>query len=87
MRIFMQQKRVERGEQLKVTVKFLGPISKEDKIIEIENSDELKEILQKELDKEWLDSVAIGVNDKIVNSLENIKDGDVVTLLPPVCGG
>jgi molybdopterin synthase sulfur carrier subunit len=72
---------------LKIKVKFLGPISKEDKIIEIENSNELKEILKKEIDNEWLDSVAVAVNDKIVNSLENIKDGDIITLLPPVCGG
>jgi molybdopterin converting factor small subunit len=72
---------------LKVKVKFLGPISKKDKIIEIKNSNELKEILKKEIDKEWLDSVAVAVNDKIVNNLENIKDGDVITLLPPVCGG
>jgi molybdopterin converting factor small subunit len=72
---------------LKVKVKFLGPISKKDKIIEIKNSNELKEILKKEIDKEWLDSVAVAVNDKIVNNLENIKDGDIITLLPPVCGG
>jgi molybdopterin synthase sulfur carrier subunit len=72
---------------LKVRVKFLGPLSKEDKIINIENSNELKEILKKEIDKEWLDSVAVAVNDKIVNSLESIKDGDVISLLPPVCGG
>jgi molybdopterin synthase sulfur carrier subunit len=72
---------------LKVKVKFLGPISKEDKIIEIKNSNELKEILQKEVEEEWLESVAVAVNDKIVNSLENIKDGDIITLLPPVCGG
>jgi molybdopterin converting factor small subunit len=72
---------------LKIKVKFLGPISKEDKIIEIENSNELKEILKKEIDNEWLDSVAVAVNDEIVNSLENIKDEDIITLLPPVCGG
>jgi molybdopterin synthase sulfur carrier subunit len=72
---------------LKVKVKFLGPISQEDKIIEIKDYNELKEILKKEIDKEWLDSVTVAVNDKIVNSLEDIKDGDVITLLPPVCGG
>jgi molybdopterin synthase sulfur carrier subunit len=72
---------------LKVKVKFLGPISREDKIIEIKDSNELKEILQKEIDKEWLESVAVAINDKIVDSLENIKEGDVITLLPPVCGG
>jgi molybdopterin synthase sulfur carrier subunit len=72
---------------LKVRVKFLGPIAKESKIIDIENSNELKEILQKEVEEEWLESVAVAVNDKIVNSLENIKDGDVISLLPPVCGG
>jgi molybdopterin synthase sulfur carrier subunit len=72
---------------LKVKVKFLGPIAKEDKIIEIKDYNELKEILKKEVEEEWLESIAVAVNDKIVNSLENIKDGDVISLLPPVCGG
>jgi molybdopterin converting factor small subunit len=72
---------------VQVTIKFLGPLSKEDKILEIKNGDELKKILQKEIDKEWLDSVAIAVNDKLVSNLENIKNGDVISILPPVCGG
>ncbi len=72
---------------MKVKVKFLGPIAKEDKIIEIKDYNELKEILKKEVEEEWLESIAVAVNDKIVNSLENIKDGDVISLLPPVCGG
>jgi len=72
---------------LKVVVKFLGPIAREDLEIEIKNVDELKEILKKELSSEWLESVAVGVNDEIVSDLKNIKDGDVITLLPPVCGG
>jgi molybdopterin synthase sulfur carrier subunit len=72
---------------LKVRVKFLGPIAKEDKIINIENSNELKEILKKELDNEWLDSVAVAVNDTIVSNLDDIKNGDIISILPPVCGG
>ena len=72
---------------MKVVVKFLGPIAREDLEIEIKNVDELKEILKKELSSEWLESVAVGVNDEIVSDLTNIKDGDVITLLPPVCGG
>ena len=74
-------------ENLKVVIKFLGPISRDDKILELENSAELKEFLRKEIGNEWIDSVAIAVNDEIVSNLDNIKDGDVITLLPPVCGG
>jgi len=72
---------------LRVVVKFLGPIARDDLNLDIKNIDELKEILKKELSREWLESIAVAVNDEIVSDLKNIKDGDVITLLPPVCGG
>jgi len=38
--------------------------------------------------KQWLSSCAVAVNDKIVDSLDvELKSGDKVMLLPPVCGG
>jgi len=72
---------------LKVLIKFLGPISREDLEVNVNSSDELKKIIQKNVDKKWLDSLAVAVNDEIVSNLDNIKDGDVISLLPPVCGG
>ena len=68
-------------------IKFLGPISKDDLEVEIKSSKELKEILKNTIDKEWLDKVAIAVNDNIVSDFDNIKDGDIISVLPPVCGG
>jgi len=85
MKIYISQKNTER-DKLKVVIKFLGPLSREDKRIDVNDSIELKLFLQKEIGKEWLDSVAVAINDEIVSEL-NIKDGDVIALLPPVCGG
>jgi len=57
--------------------------------LEIANLNELASVLQadKEL-SEWLENCAVAVNDELVSSLErSLKDGDKVSLLPPVCGG
>ena len=72
-----------------VLVEFLGPLNKEPIRLDIKNLKELKEILKNDKDvKEWLEEVAVAVNDKIVNNLDiKLKDGDKITLLPPVCGG
>ncbi len=72
-----------------VLVEFLGPLNKEPIELDIKNLKELKEILKNDKDiKNWLEEVAVAVNDKLVSSLEiELKDGDKVTLLPPVCGG
>ena len=67
-------------------IKFLGPINRDDLEVEVKNSEELKEIIKNNVDEKWLESLAVAINDKIVNKLE-IKDGDVISLLPPVCGG
>jgi len=72
-----------------VTVEFLGPIGKKPLKLEIKNLNELKTHLQNDEElNEWLKISAVAVNDKIVSDLNlTLKDGDKITLLPPVCGG
>ena len=72
-----------------VRVEFLGPIQKEALELDIANLNELAAILQKDDElKEWLDNCAVAVNDTLVASLEcELKNGDKISLLPPVCGG
>ena len=72
---------------MKVLIKFLGPISRDDLEVDVENIDELKKIIKENVSSEWIESLAVAVNDNIVNDLNEIKDGDVISLLPPVCGG
>ena len=72
-----------------VKIEFLGPIEKES--IELE-AKSLKEVAQKlKEDKElskWLSECAVAINDSLVESLDTpLKDGDKISLLPPVCGG
>jgi molybdopterin synthase sulfur carrier subunit len=72
-----------------VKVEFLGPINKEDMNLDIKSLNELSEILKN--DKEvstWLETCAVAINDTLVCSKDiELKDGDKVSLLPPVCGG
>ena len=72
-----------------VRVEFLGPIQKEALELDIANLNELAAILQKDEEvKEWLNNCAVAVNDTLVTSLEcELKNGDKISLLPPVCGG
>lgn len=72
-----------------VVVEFLGPINKNDLEVEITSLIELKDILKQDKDVNfWLESCAIAVNDNMVKSLDiSLKNGDKVSLLPPVCGG
>ena len=72
-----------------VRVEFLGPIQKAPLELQIINLSELAEVLQKESElSEWLKNSAVAVNDMLVSSLDvALKDGDKVSLLPPVCGG
>ena len=72
-----------------IKVEFLGPIQKAPLELEIQNLNELAAILQKDSEvADWLDSCAVALNDTLVSSLEApLKDGDRVSLLPPVCGG
>jgi molybdopterin synthase sulfur carrier subunit len=72
-----------------VRIEFLGPINKENMDLEINNLSDLSEILKN--DKEvstWLETCAVAINDTLVCSKDfELKDGDKVSLLPPVCGG
>lgn len=72
-----------------VKINFLGPINKDSLELDIKNLYELKEELSKFEDlKEWLEISAIAVNDNFVSDLNfNLKDKDIISILPPVCGG
>lgn len=72
-----------------VNIEFLGPIKKEPMKVEINNLNELSTLLkQDESLNTWLESCAVAVNDVLVSSKDvALKDGDKVSLLPPVCGG
>lgn len=72
-----------------VRVEFLGPIQKDALELDISNLNELAKILQNDSElTKWLENSAVAVNDTLVSSLEHeLKDGDKVSLLPPVCGG
>jgi molybdopterin synthase sulfur carrier subunit len=72
-----------------VKVEFLGPIDKADMNLDISNLLQLSEILKNDKDvSSWLESCAVAINDTLVNSKDiELKDGDRISLLPPVCGG
>lgn len=72
-----------------ITIEFLGPIQKP--VLTLEAST-LREVAQKLQEDEqlaqWLENCAVAVNDTLVASLDtDLKSGDKVSLLPPVCGG
>ncbi|GAA8933454.1 MoaD/ThiS family protein [Helicobacter pylori] len=72
-----------------VEVRFFGPIKEEDFSIKASDLKELRVVLQKKEGlKEWLGVCAIALNDHLIDNLNTpLKDGDVISLLPPVCGG
>ncbi|MDD2888791.1 MAG: MoaD/ThiS family protein [Aliarcobacter sp.] len=72
-----------------VKIEFLGPINKESMNLDINNLSQLSEILKNDKDiSTWLDSCAVAINDTLISSKDiELKDGDKVSLLPPVCGG
>lgn len=72
-----------------VHVEFLGPINKKSMNVDINNLNELSDILKCDSDiASWLDKCAVAVNDTMVTSKDvALKDGDKISLLPPVCGG
>lgn len=72
-----------------VKVNFLGPINKNSIELDVKNILELKnELLKSEDLKEWLEISAIAINDNFIDSLDiSLQDNDVVSILPPVCGG
>jgi molybdopterin synthase sulfur carrier subunit len=72
-----------------IKVEFLGPIGVDSLELDIKNLKELSIYMQKDENlKEWVDISAVAVNDTLVNTLDyELKDGDRVSILPPVCGG
>ena len=72
-----------------VKIEFLGPIKKEPIEIEIYNLNELSEVLKRDDElKKWLDNSAVAINDTLVKDKNHVlNSGDVVSILPPVCGG
>jgi len=72
-----------------VEVEFLGPIGKEPIEVDAKSLADVAQILKKDPKiREWLEQSAVAVNDTMVNTLDiELKDGDRVSLLPPVCGG
>jgi molybdopterin synthase sulfur carrier subunit len=72
-----------------VKIEFLGPISKDPLDVDIANLNQLSQILKQDKELEpWLKSSAVAINDTIVKDVNHtLKDGDKISLLPPVCGG
>lgn len=72
-----------------VHVEFLGPINKPPMELEINTLAELRSLLSEDSSiQEWLENSAVAVNDTIIKDVKHpLKDGDKVSLLPPVCGG
>ena len=72
-----------------VRVEFLGPIQREPLDIEAHTLGDVAEILNQDEElKEWIATSAVAINDMLVSSLDIVlKDGDKISLLPPVCGG
>lgn len=70
-------------------INFLGPINKESIYVKANDLKELKTILNNDDSlKEWLKISAVAVNDNIASDINTLlKDDDVVSILPPVCGG
>jgi molybdopterin synthase sulfur carrier subunit len=72
-----------------VKVEFLGPIGKAPIEMEASTLAEVAAKLKEEGDlRDWLDKCAVALNDTMVNDLSTaLKDGDRISILPPVCGG
>ena len=72
-----------------VTVEFLGPIGQTPLSLDAHTLADVAQELQKDDTlKEWLSSAAVAVNDVLTADLNMVlKDGDKISLLPPVCGG
>lgn len=72
-----------------ITVEFLGPIQKASLSLDASSLHDVAEALKNDSEMaQWLENCAVAVNDTLVASLDTVlKDGDRVSLLPPVCGG
>lgn len=72
-----------------VKIEFLGPIGKEPMELDVKNlNDVAKELSKDDNVSLWLEKSAVAVNDMLINSLDiELKEGDRISILPPVCGG
>jgi molybdopterin synthase sulfur carrier subunit len=72
-----------------IKVEFLGPIGKAPIEIEAATLADVSAKLKEDSSvHHWLDKCAVAVNDIMVNDLSiHLKEGDKVSILPPVCGG
>ena len=72
-----------------VKVEFLGPIGKAPMEMEAATlADVSAKLKEDESLIAWLDKCAVALNDTMVNDLTTVlKDGDRISILPPVCGG
>ncbi len=72
-----------------VTVEFLGPIGKPPMEAEAASLSELATVLKSvEGVSDWLGTSAVAINDTMTADPDApLKDGDKVSILPPVCGG
>ena len=72
-----------------VKVEFLGPIGKAAVEMEASTLADVSAQLKEDASLiKWLDKCAVALNDTMVNDLTTeLKDGDRISILPPVCGG
>ncbi len=72
-----------------VKVEFLGPIGKAPVEMEAETlADVAEKLKEDDTVKKWLPKCAVALNDTMVSNLNTpLKDGDKISVLPPVCGG
>ena len=72
-----------------VKVEFLGPIGKAPMEMEAATLADVSIQLKEDTSLiQWLDKCAVALNDTMVNDLSiELKDGDKISILPPVCGG
>ena len=72
-----------------VKVEFLGPIGKAPIEMEAKTLADVSAQLKEDGSlTQWLDKCAVALNDTMVNDLKTtLKDGDRISILPPVCGG
>ncbi len=72
-----------------VKVEFLGPIGKAPMEMEAATLADVSIQLKEDASLiQWLDKCAVALNDTMVNDLATeLKDGDRISILPPVCGG
>ncbi len=70
-------------------IEFLGPIDIDTMDVHVRNMKELSVLLNEIPQmKGWIDNSAVAVNNTIVSSLDiPLNENDIITILPPVCGG